>query len=94
MKDLWGVVAVLVGFLYGWLSPGTQDKSRLLVRGLVFGLIIGIVLALLGFAIGSNPFFFGSGFIGIVLGVVIITLLFIVGVWLGDLVEGKPKRTA
>jgi len=90
---MWGLLALIVGFLYGWLKPGTQDKSQILVRGLLFGLIAGVVLALLGYAVGSNPIYYGNGFLGLVLGVIIITLLFIVGVWLGDLVEGRPKRT-
>jgi uncharacterized membrane protein len=88
---MWGILALAVGFLYGWLKPGHQDKSQIMMRGLVIGLIVGLVLALLGSAIGSNPVYFGSGFLGIVLGIVIITLLFILGVWLGDLVEGKSK---
>lgn len=91
---MWGLLALLVGILYGWLKPGVQDKSQLLVRGLVFALILGVVLALFGYAIDSNPIYFGSGFVGLVLGVVIITLLFILGVWLGDLIEGKPKKRA
>jgi uncharacterized membrane protein len=90
---MWGVLALLTGFLYGWLKPGAQDKSQILVRGLVFGLIVGLVLAVLGYALNSNPVYVGSGFLGIVLGVVIITLLFVLGVWVGDLVEGRPKRS-
>ena len=89
---MWGVLALLIGFLYGWLKPGAQDKSQLLVRGVVFGAIIAVVLAVLGYTIGSNPIYFGSGILGVLLGVVIFTLLFIVGVWLGDLLEGRPKR--
>lgn len=89
---MWGVLAILIGFLYGWLKPGAQDKSTILIRGLIFGIIIAVVLAVLGFAIGSNPIYFGTGVLGLILGVVIITLLFILGVWLGDLLEGRPKR--
>jgi ABC-type transporter Mla maintaining outer membrane lipid asymmetry permease subunit MlaE len=90
---MWGILALLIGFLYGWLKPGAQDKGQILVKGLIFGVIIGLVLAVLGYAIGSNPVYIGSGVLGIVLGVVIITLLFVLGVWIGDLVEGRPKRT-
>lgn len=91
---MWGLLALLAGVLYGWLKPGAQDKSQLFVRGLVFGLIVGVVLALFGYAIGSNPIYFGSGFLALILGVTIITLLFILGVWLGDLLEGRPKKRA
>lgn len=89
---MWGLLALVIGVLYGWLSPGRQDKSQLFMRGLVIGLVIGLVLALLGFVIGSNPVYVGSGILGIILGVVIITLLFILGVWLGDLIEGSKSR--
>lgn len=90
---MWGLLAFVIGLLYGWLKPGRQDKSQLMVRGLVIGLVVGLVLALLGVAVGSNPVYFGSGFLAIVLGIVIITLLFVLGVWLGDLIEGKPRRS-
>ena len=91
---MWGLVAFVIGLLYGWVKPGHQDKSQLLVRGLVIGLVVGLVLALFGVAVGSNPVYFGSGFLAIVLGVVVITLLFVLGVWLGDLIEGKPRRSS
>jgi hypothetical protein len=90
---MWGLLALVIGFLYGWLKPGVQDKGEILARGLIIGLIVGLVLALVGYGIGSNPVYYGTGFLGIFLGVVIITLLFILGAWIGDLIEGKPKRT-
>jgi uncharacterized membrane protein YadS len=89
---MWGLLALVIGILYGWLKPGHQDKSQLLMRGLVIGLVVGLVLALLGFAVGSNPVYVGSGIVGIILGVIIITLLFVLGVWLGDLIEGSKSR--
>lgn len=91
---MWGLLALVFGVLYGWLKPGVQDKSTIMVRGLIIGLVVGLVLALLGVAVNSNPVYVGSGFLGIVLGIVIITLLFILGVWLGDLIEGKPRRSS
>ena len=90
---MWGLLALVIGVLYGWLKPGNQDKSRIMVTGILLGLVIALVLTLLGASLGSNPVHFGSGFLGIVLGIVIITLLFVLGVWLGDLIEGKPRRS-
>jgi hypothetical protein len=89
---MWGLLALVIGLLYGWLKPGHQDKSQIMVKGLVIGLVVGVVLALLGVVVGSNPVYVGSGFLAIVLGIVIITLLFVLGVWLGDLIEGKQPR--
>jgi uncharacterized membrane protein YadS len=89
---MWGLLALVVGVLYGWLKPGVQDKSDILVRGLVIGLVVGLAIALLGYAVGSNPVGVGSGFAGVFLSVLIITVLFVLGTWLGDLIEGKPRR--
>lgn len=63
----------------------------MMVTGIVYGVIISAVLGLLGWLVGSNPLFLGagSGVVGIVVPVVILTVLFLVGVWLGDLVEGR-----
>lgn len=89
----WGLVTFLIGIAYGWLSPGKEDKSRLFMRGLLWGLGIAIVLALLGFFVGVDPLGLGgNGLIANIIAVVVLTLAFIVGVWLGDLLPGG-KRT-
>ena len=91
---MWGLLAFVIGLLYGWLKPGRQDKSQIMVKGLVIGLIVAVVLVLLGVVVGSNPVYFGAGVLGFILGVIIITLLFVLGVWLGDLIEGNKSRRA
>lgn len=90
----WGLIALAVGVLYGWLTPGQQDKGRILKTGLVWGLIFGLILAVLGFAVGSNPILLGSGsgIVGFVVALIVIVVLFVIGVWVGDLLEGRPKR--
>lgn len=90
----WGVLALVVGVLYGWLTPGKQDKGRMLMTGLMYGLVIGLVLAIVGWAFGSNPIFLGngSGILGTILAVVVIAVLFVIGVWIGDLVEARGSR--
>lgn len=90
----WGLVALVVGILYGWLTPGHQDKGRILKTGLIWGLVLGVIFAVLGFAVGSNPFLLGNGsdILSFVVALVVIVVLFVVGVWIGDLIEGRPKR--
>ena len=86
----WGLVVFLIGIAYGWMSPGKQDKSTLFKKGLLWGLIIAIVVALLGFFFNANPLGLGdSGFFSILISAVVLTLVFIVGVWLGDMIEGR-----
>lgn len=86
----WGLVAFVIGLVYGLVKAGKQDKSQLLKQGLIIGLVIGIILALIGFLF-DYPILGVAGFIAIVWGVFVLTLLFILGVWLGDLLSGAKR---
>jgi VIT1/CCC1 family predicted Fe2+/Mn2+ transporter len=90
---MWGLLSVVLGVAYGWLTPGRADKSRLFVNGLWIGLIVAILAAVLGGLLRLDPLFFGVGAFGLFMSVVLMTLLFIVGVWIGDLIEGGRSRT-
>ena len=92
----WGLLIVLVGLVYGALLKGKQDKGRLFRRGVLIGLVIGIILAVLAALTGSPvlTILALAGAVGILLDSIIISLLFILGVWLGDLITGAkgPAR--
>jgi hypothetical protein len=87
----WGLIAFIIGIAYGFLAHGKQDKSELFKKGLLIGLVVGIILAVVGF-LAKAPVFGVGGFLAVVWGAFIITLLFILGVWLGDLLEPKTRR--
>ena len=87
---MWGLIVFVIGIAYGYMSPGRQDKSTLFKKGLLWGLVIAVVVALLGFFFNSNPLGLGdTGFFGILISAIVLTLAFIVGVWLGDMIEGR-----
>lgn len=98
LSVMWGLLLFFVGLLYGWMGPGEQDKGRLLWSGFLMGIVIALALCLLGAALGSDPLPFGDGIAGVVLTVLILTVVFVAGAWLGDLVESalgrKRTRTA
>ena len=91
---MWGLITFLIGLVYGWASPGRQDKSQILKTGFLIGLVLAVVLALIGFATGSYALGVTStlGFLGLVIDVLVLTLLFILGVWIGDMIEGRRQR--
>jgi cation transporter-like permease len=89
---VWGIIAFVVGIAYGWLARGRQDKSRLFVTALIWGFVIALVLALIGLLVGQSAIGLGQGVVGFFISVLIISLLFILGVWIGDLIEGASKR--
>lgn len=92
---MWGLlIALVVGIAYGYMSPGKQDKSFIFKRGLLWGLIIALVVALLGFFFHANPLGLGdTSFVGLFLSFVVLTIVFVVGVWIGDMVEGRGRTT-
>lgn len=92
MPLMWGLLVFAVGLLYGWMTPGRQDKGRLLWNGFLFGIVAALVATLLGAALGARPLPLGYGIAGVVLTILILTFVFVAGAWLGDLVEGVAHR--
>lgn len=89
----WGLVTFIIGLFYGWLSPGREAKWALLKTGLLIGLVLALVFVLLGFLVGATPLGLGGG-LSIFVSVVVLTLLFILGAWLGDLIERSTTKGA
>jgi cation transporter-like permease len=88
----WGLLTFLIGIAYGALKRGRQDKSSLFMQGLVIGIVLAIVLVVIGVLTGAPALGFG-GALGIVITAVILSLLFVVGVWIGDLISGARRQT-
>lgn len=90
----WGLVIFLVGIAFGYFSPGRQDKSQLFKKGLLWGLLIAVVVAVLGALFGANPLGLADvGFLGILIAAVVLTLVFILGVWVGDWFDSRRSVT-
>lgn len=92
----WGLIVLAAGFAYGWFTPGRQRKTAMLVWGIVIGAALAILLSLIGYSANANPVGLGSDALGTFVSVLILTVLFIVGAWLGDFAEhmGGRRRTA
>jgi hypothetical protein len=85
----WGLLVLALGVLYGYFTPGRQDKARLFRVGILWGLGIAIVLAVVGALAHASPLGIEMGFVGALLSALILTLLFVLGVWIGDLIEAR-----
>lgn len=92
------LLIVLIGVTFGYLRPGREDKIGLLKNGIIVGILlaviitfifmifapnIGLGLLILG-GIGATRFFFE---------VIVLTLLFIIGTFIGDWIESTVKKT-
>lgn len=87
---MWGLIAFVIGIAYGALKKGRQDKSDLLKQGLLIGLVVALVLALIGFFTGAGALGVAGG-VAVIWTTLVLTLLFVLGVWLGDLFTGQRK---
>ncbi len=85
------LLAFVGGIIYGYINPGREEKGKLLRKGLRIGVGVGIVFAVLSlFVPGSMGF--GATFIGSIVLIGFLTLVFIVGTIIGDWLEHKIKK--
>lgn len=85
-------LAFVLGLIYGYVSPGKEDRGGLLRKGLIIGIVLAIIFVVLGLFtsfVGSTIMTLSGVYMFIE--VVILTVLFIIGTWIGDWLEGKSK---
>lgn len=88
----WGLVVFLIGIVWGLIAPGRQGKLSMLFSGLMIGLILGLVFAILGYAVENNPMGLGDDIWSFAVAFFLLTLVFVLGVWVGDLIESMARR--
>lgn len=88
------LIALGLGILYGYAATGKQDKSRLFMKGLLYGVILAVIVGLLAWIFNFNLLGLGElGFWSIIWAAALATIAFILGVWLGDMIEGRRTHT-
>jgi Mg/Co/Ni transporter MgtE len=83
--------ALLLGIIYGLVKRGKQSKLEMLKKAVGIGFIIGIILAIpaILFMPGILAIFaVGAGIIAAVSFILYFAIFFVVGVFIGDLIEG------
>jgi hypothetical protein len=84
------ILVFIIGIIYGYMKPGKEDRSALLKKGVVIGIILGAIMVVLGLIGGGGLLLLGT-FAGAVvfIEVIILAVLFIVGTYIGDMLERK-----
>jgi hypothetical protein len=84
------ILIIIIGIIYGYMKPGKEDRSALLKKGVVIGIILGAIMVVLGLIGGRGILLLGS-FVGAVvfIEVIILAVLFIIGTYIGDMLERK-----
>ncbi len=94
---MWFELLILViGVLYGYFTPGKEDRWGLLKKGIIIGIVLGVIIAILSLFLapflGGLAIFIGlAGAFGVFIEVVILVIIFIIGTFIGDWLEGMKK---
>jgi uncharacterized membrane protein len=84
------ILIIIIGIIYGYLKPGKEDRSTLLKKGVVIGIILGAIMVVLGLIGGRWILLLGTlAGAAVFIEVVILAVLFIIGTYIGDMVERK-----
>ena len=84
------ILAFIIGLVYGYVKPGKEKRWELLKRGFVYGIILGLILGFFGLLRGGLVLSVKTT-IGTLIEVVILTIMFIIGTFFGDLLETVVK---
>jgi len=84
------ILILIIGFFYGYMKPGKEDRSTILKKGVVIGIILGAVMVVLGLIGGRWILLLGT-LVGVFVfvEVIILAVLFIIGTYIGDMLERK-----
>ncbi len=88
------ILSFIIGIIYGYASTGKENLGSLLRSGLLIGIGLGIIFVVLGLLWSPGLLVLGIYTVSaaiIVLEIVILTVLFIIGTWIGDWLESRSK---
>jgi hypothetical protein len=88
------LLSLIAGIIYGYLKTGKEDRIVLFKRGFLLGIVIAVIIAGLVLISGiSSMLIFVSSSIMIVLSIVLLTVMFIAGTFIGDWLEANLKSS-
>ncbi len=88
------ILTFILGIIYGYAGPGKEDLGMVLRNGLLIGIALGILFVIVGLLVSPGLLVLGAWTVSaamIFLEVVILTVLFIIGTWIGDWLEGRSR---
>ncbi len=88
------ILTFILGIIYGYTGAGKEDLGMLLRNGLLIGIVLGIILVVVGLFVSPGLLILGAYTayaVWLFIEVVILTVLFIIGTWIGDWLEGRSR---
>ena len=88
------ILSFIIGIIYGYTGAGKENLGRLLRNGLLIGIVLAIILVVVGLFVSPVFFVLGAWTVSaamLFIEVLILTVLFIIGTWIGDWLEKRSK---
>ncbi|HUW86279.1 MAG TPA: hypothetical protein VMV55_05315 [Methanoregula sp.] len=85
----------IIGIAFGFFHHGKEDFMGILKNGAIIGIVLGIIFVLVSMFLLPGGISIGVGFLGvfgIFIKIMIFVLIFIVGAFIGDWLEGVLKK--
>ncbi|NOZ76352.1 MAG: hypothetical protein GXO65_01445 [Euryarchaeota archaeon] len=89
------LLVVIAGIIYGYSKEGREDRWHMLKKGIKIGIVLGIALGILGLLMGGVMAGLAAGVVGIIalpLVAFVIALEFVIGTFIGDILERAVKK--
>jgi hypothetical protein len=89
------LLIVIAGIIYGYSREGKEDRWHMIKKGLKIGIVLGVAFGVLGLFLGGIMAGLAAGVVGIIalpLVAFVIALEFVIGTFLGDLLEHAFKK--
>jgi len=85
----------IFGIAFGFLHRGKEDFMGILRNGAIAGLILGIIFVLISMYVAPGGMSISAGFLGIFgifIVIILYVIIFIVGAFIGDWLEGALRK--
>ena len=81
------LLILIIGVAYGFLHKGKEGYRHLLKSGSIIGIVLCIIFVLISMLTGIGLIMGLAGGIGLI-GIIILVVIFLVGAFIGDFLEG------
>jgi len=94
--SMWFELLILViGIAFGYLRKGKEDFWGLLKTGAIIGIVLAVIFGVIAFFFAPGDIGLGLGLvggIGLFIGIILYVIIFLVGAFVGDWLEGMQKK--
>ena len=85
----------IIGIAFGYLRKGKEDFWGLLKTGAIIGIVLAVFFGIIAFFFAPADIGLGLGLvggIGLFIGIILYVIIFLVGAFVGDWLEGMQKK--